>query len=307
MQEYQQLSISVIDPISDAIERTKFILFSPFEISKWFVIGFCAFLAFLGQSGGSNFNTGSNFNSGNKQDIQNTISSNLPIIITIAAIVIVFIIAFAALFCWLSSRGRFMFLHCVAKNVAEIKSPWSTYRNEANSLFLFRLSVMVIIFMILVIVGAIGFLAAMLIKGQEQVILGIILLVLLASFLLCLFLTSTLTLKFTKDFIVPIMYRQRCTCVEAWSQFWPVLATNKGNFTLYILFQIVIHIAISTITLIIVLITCCIAGCILAIPYIGSVLMLPLTVFLRSYSLYYIRQYSPQFNVLEDLQQELYD
>ncbi|MCF7955538.1 MAG: hypothetical protein K9M75_07035 [Phycisphaerae bacterium] len=303
MQEHQQISISVIDPISEAIERTKVILFSPFDMSKWFVIGFCAFLAFLGQGGSANFNPGGNYSNGNSQNIQNTISNNLPLIITIAAIVIVLFIALAVLFCWLSSRGRFMFLHCVAKNTAEIKVPWSNYRNEANSLLLFRLSVGIIVFFILAITGGAGFLSAMLIKGQERVILGVVLLIFLICFLLCLFLASALTLKFTKDFVVPIMYRHRCTCVEAWRHFWPVLTSNKGNFTLYILFQIVIGIAISSITFIIVLITCCMAGCILAIPYIGSVLMLPLTVFMRSYSLYYIRQYSPQFNVMEDLQQ----
>ncbi|MCF7956535.1 MAG: hypothetical protein K9M75_12090 [Phycisphaerae bacterium] len=305
MQEYRQISISVTDPISEAIERTKLILFSPFEMSKWFVIGFCAFLAYLGQQGSPNFSYSKETR--NYREIPDTVSAHLPLIITIAAIVVVLIIAFAALFCWLSSRGRFMFLHCVAKNVAEIKVPWSTFRNEANSLFLFRLSVGAILFIILALVVGTGFLAAMLIRGQEQVILGIVLFVVLAPLLLCLFLTSAVTLKFTKDFIVPIMYRQRCTCVEAWSRFWPVLTSNKGNFTLYILFQIVISIVISAIIVIIVLITCCIAGCLLVIPYIGSVLMLPLSVFQRSYSLCYIRQYSPQFNVLENLQQVIYE
>ena len=55
--------ISVTTPISQAIERVRQILFNPFDLGKWFVIGFCAWLAGLGESGGGgggNFNNSSN-------------------------------------------------------------------------------------------------------------------------------------------------------------------------------------------------------------------------------------------------------
>jgi hypothetical protein len=44
--------VSVIDPITPAIDRVKLILFRPFDMGKWFVIGFCAWLAYLGGGGG---------------------------------------------------------------------------------------------------------------------------------------------------------------------------------------------------------------------------------------------------------------
>src|SRR5439155_21732685 len=40
---------------------------------------------------------------------------------------------------WLSSRGQFMFLHCVALDNAEVRVPWHKFAREANSLFRFRL------------------------------------------------------------------------------------------------------------------------------------------------------------------------
>ena len=43
--------VSVIDPIGPAFEEVKTILFKPFDLGKWFVIGFCAWLAFLGSGG----------------------------------------------------------------------------------------------------------------------------------------------------------------------------------------------------------------------------------------------------------------
>ena len=46
------LEISVTAPVSAALERVKQVLFRPFDLGKWFVIGFCAWLALLGQQGG---------------------------------------------------------------------------------------------------------------------------------------------------------------------------------------------------------------------------------------------------------------
>src|SRR5215472_8329157 len=43
--------VSVTVPLSQALERVKLILFRPFDIGKWFTIGFCAWLAYLGQQG----------------------------------------------------------------------------------------------------------------------------------------------------------------------------------------------------------------------------------------------------------------
>jgi hypothetical protein len=97
--------------------------------------------------------------------------------------------------------------------------------------------------------------------------------------------------KFTADFVVPIMYLRGHTCIEAWREFWGLLSGNIGRFALYILFQIVIALAIGVIVSTAVIMTCCCAGIVLAIPYIGTVLMLPLLVFSRAYSLYYLGQY----------------
>jgi hypothetical protein len=53
-----QPHISVIEPVSKAIEKTKEILFRPFDLKKWCVIGFCAWLATLGEGGGGGGNGG---------------------------------------------------------------------------------------------------------------------------------------------------------------------------------------------------------------------------------------------------------
>ena len=55
----------------------------------------------------------------------------------------------------------------------------------------------------------------------------------------------------------------------------------------------------ASVLFIVIIATCCIAGCLMAIPYIGAVLLLPVFVFRRAYSLYYMQQYGPEFDVIE--------
>ena len=299
----QENQISVIDPISPAIEWVKTILFRPFDIGKWFVIGFCAWLAYLGSGGGPNFNfPGGQQRHGPHGEVfhnaKEVIIENLFWILPTAIIVAVVIIIIGLVITWLSSRGRFMFLHCVALNKAEVKVPWRKFGKQGNSLFLFR-----------IVVGLIGFAVVMILIAMLGVILlfagggapnplGIIFLALLAF---CLIVPTAivfaLIVKFTRDFVVPIMFLRQGTCMSAWREFWPMLTGNKGRFTLYILFQIVIALAVGIIVMACVCITCCCLGCILAIPYIGTVLMLPILVFDRSYNLLYLRQYGPSFDV----------
>jgi len=103
--------------------------------------------------------------------------------------------------------------------------------------------------------------------------------------------------KFTEDFVVPILFLRGGKCLAAWKEFWGLLADNAGLFTLYILFQIVLGMAIGVIVFGAVVITCCCALFLLAIPYLGTVLLLPVLVFKRSYSLYFLRQFGPDYDV----------
>jgi len=306
----QEAKISVIDPISPAIERVKTILFRPFDFGKWFVIGFCAWLAYLGSGGGGggphfNFPGGQQRHGHEFQEAlhsaKEVVIDNLFWILPVAIIAVVVMIIIGLIITWLSSRGHFMFLHCVALNKAEVKAPWRKFKNQANSLFLFRIVVGLIgfgFFMLLIAMLVVIFVLLLAGRGDPNP-LGIIFMVLLA---LCLILPTAIAFalikKFTLDFVVPIMFLRQGTCMTAWREFWKLLTGNKGRFTLYILFQIVIAIAVGTIIMAGVCVTCCCLGCILAIPYIGTVLLLPILVFSRSYTLLYLRQYGPSFDVL---------
>jgi hypothetical protein len=93
------------------------------------------------------------------------------------------------------------------------------------------------------------------------------------------------------------MFLRGGKCWAAWKEFYGLLSANPGQFALYILFQIVLSMAIGVIVLGAIIITCCIAGCLMALPYLGTVLLLPVLIFKRAYPLYYLAQYGPEYDV----------
>jgi hypothetical protein len=80
-----------------------------------------------------------------------------------------------------------------------------------------------------------------------------------------------------------------------------LLRGNIGNLVLYFLFRIVLAIAISVVVAGVVLVTCRIAGCLFALPYLGTVILLPILVFERAYSVAYLAQFGPDYDVFSPL------
>jgi hypothetical protein len=300
--------VSVIDPIGPAIERVKAMLFKPFDLGKWFTIGFCAWLAYLGAGGGGggggpHWNTPHEHQAKIAEGVNSAkeyLLDNLCWIIPVVAIVAVVIIGIGLLVVWLNSRGKFMFLHCVATNKSEVKVPWHKFRKHGNSLFLFRM-VLGIIGLATVAVPVLGIvlLIIMMVTKAAPVIVFVPITIILGLIVFVLAIVLSLVRKFTFDFVAPIMFLQTASCIAGWREFLTILSVNKARLALYILFQIVIAIAIGTIVFIGFCIGCCLccASLLLLIPYIGTVILLPLLVFERAYSLYYLRQFGPSFDV----------
>lgn len=315
----EQLHVSVVEPLTPAIERVKTILFRPFDLGKWFVIGFCAWLAELGKpkgggnggGGGGGGNGGPHFSFDGRPHLDEMaerardffaearlfVEDNMHWIVPIAIVGAVIVIIIWLLLMWLSSRGRFMFLHCVVENKGEVSVPWNKYERHANSLFVFRIVVGLInlVAVIAAVFAGITLFAGAAMAGSG----GVAVLVVVSVFVLMIALGIVLFLirKFTTDFVVPIMFLRTASCSAAWREFLTVLTANSGRFILYVLFQIAIWIVVMFLIVALVCVTCCCAACILGIPFVGTVLLLPILVFHRSYSLYYLRQYGPAFDI----------
>lgn len=296
--EPEQQRISVLDPISQAIDWATQVLFRPFDFEKWITLGFCAWLALLGEQGGGS--SSSNWRSGRGGgDLEHSlhqawdwIVDHLIPVLLITGLVITVIIVIWLLVVWLSSRGKFMFVDGVVNDRGAVVAPWRQYRELANSLFGFRVIVgLVGSFVVLTGLAIGGTLVWFRIVAHEFDAVAIAALILLGLGFLAIVMVLVLVNLAINDFVVPVMYLRGCRVVPAWREFGALLSARPGTFILYVLVCFLIAIVFAVLALL----ACCLTCCLALLPYIGTVILLPMHVFRRAYSLYFLGQFGPRY------------
>jgi fumarate reductase subunit D len=211
----------------------------------------------------------------------------LPFLFVIVAVIVIL----AFVFMWISARGRFIFLDCVVKNRAAIVSPWKDYRREGNSFFLFSLAVMALAMVIMLTLVLAIVIPFGLLSGDKSGI-GIAAICAMIFFALV-WVGFVIIFAVVTQFMVPVMYRRRCLAREAFSDVWKLIRTRPGPFVLFVLFGIVLALALLVTGTIVSCMTCCIAG----LPYVSSVVLLPAFVWLLGFKLLFLRQFGPEYDV----------
>jgi len=286
-----EANFEIFKPFGDAFELMKKILFQPFDLKKWLVIGFAAWLANLGGGGG-----GGNFNyPDNEREEAHKLNETIgqipqPVLITGICILVCLVLLLIVLFAWLRARGRFILVDCIVRNRAAIAEPWKEFRAEGNSFFLFSLLVVLALIAVIVIAGLVLIVPFIPWHGQAQpgvaFWIGLSLFVFVA---VCLAFVWALA----SQLMVPIMYRQRCRARLAFAQAVDLVTSHPGPILLYVLFLLLLGVATVMISCAVTCATCCIA----AIPYVGTVILLPIPVTLGAFSLLFLRQFGPDYDV----------
>lgn len=309
-------------PIERAWNRMVTVLFRPFDLGKWMVIGFTAFLANCGRSSGSGSSGGGNSGGGNPfgnqgsqcgqgndfsfREMVETVQDycinfwedHAALILLCTILGLLLIVAISVLVSWINSRGQFMFLDNVLKNRGAVKEPWATYRREANSLMVFQvLFEWALLFIVLILLFGIVLSVLPMLMAEQWMVskllaIGFILLVLLVSGWVFSFIRMVLS-----QFIVPLMYQRRISVREGWSVFSALLKRNFWRFILYGLMLFVVDLVLGMAILLGILLTCCTAFLLLVIPYIGTVVVLPIYVFRRFIGVEFLRQFGEEFDV----------
>jgi len=297
------MTILFMEPLSRAWSRMKIALFRPFDLHKWFVIGFNAFLCGL-----MDFSNGSSGARGQKdtdfrdfmsfpRTAWNWLMDNPAWAIAILFAVLVAIAVVVAL-TWVSSRGVFMFLESVARDRVEIAKPWREYQKEGDSLFVWRL-----VFGLITLAAFSGLVAWFFIQGGDLyregfgrafplgLVIGLVLLALAMG------LVAGYIGLFLKDFVAALMYKHRISAVAAWRLFLGLFRKYPFYFLAYGVILFFLMLGFVFVVIAAGLVTCCLGWLVLVIPYIGTVVTLPFWYLLRAFSLEFLGQFGPEYEV----------
>ncbi len=302
------MEIQFSEPLRVAWTRTRQMLFHPFDLGKWLVLGFTAWLAYMFHNGGYKFqeNLG---HKGTPGDMVKEVGEGVgrawdrlvgePV--TFVLILLGLLLAFALLLAllWVSSRMKLVFLDNVVRDRAEVVEPWKRLGSLGDSLFLWRLGFGLVA---MVVVGGlaaalVGLMVLFAAGTSVTAVLGVMGAVLSGLAVMAAVVVTVLVALWTENFVVPIMYRFNLGVLEAWRAFLPWLQTYLGSFVVWVLFLVVVALGLGVVILVAGLLTCCIGLLILALPYVGTVLLLPVWVTYRLTGPIFLAQFSPEFDL----------
>jgi hypothetical protein len=292
--------------LSQAIARMKALLFrKPFVIEMWFVLGLSAWLADIlsGGAGGGGARSGwkgSRHELAGAADKVGAWLANPTVLMIIAAVLMVFALALLAI-AWVSARANFVFLDNVVRGRAAFVEPWKRLGRLGTSLFLWNAALS---FAWLVPIGAIAWpfrrSLVSLVTHHEFVMPGIGGIVLGSALAAVAMLAIAVIATLMNAFVVPLMYRYDETAWQAWARFWPLISSRAGDFGAFVAFEWIVWVGVVLALMIAGLLTCCVGLFLMAIPYVGSVLLLPVTVSARAFGPEFLRQFGPEWDVFED-------
>jgi len=297
------MQISFVEPLSRAWERMRRMLFAPFELGRWLVLGFSAWLAGLARGGGGGGLVGDTSGGGDGlHDLPSKLGelaetiTNHPIWMLLALVGVVVAVAVLIALLWVSSRGKLVFLDNVVHERAAIVEPWQRLGRLGDSLFWWRLGFAVIVLAIVLVVLAAVILPVASSSVRETlsglsiaaIVLGVVVVAMVA-------LVAFFILLLLEGFVIPIMYRFDLSATAAWRTLLPWLRRYAGWFIAYTVVLLLAAIVFQVMVLILCLFTCCIV----LLPYVGTVLVLPVWVLYRSYSVEFLAQFHPDFDLFE--------
>lgn len=300
------MRIAYFEPLSRAWERMKNILWQPFDLAKWLVLGFSAWLAGLmdGAGGGGwkyiadDDDLPVNINLHDTGEAFSEAGAAL-LWLPLAFILIMAIAAILLVVLWLSSRAKFVYLDNVVHNRAQIVEPWHRLRDLGNSLFLWRFGFIVacglvaLVLLLIFFAPAATFSFSDALAGLSYAAMGFGVIVMIAFGIVAAFIGL-----FLEGFVIPIMYKYELKATEAWRYFIPWLKSRPWNFVLYGLFVLALILCFAVIFGLICLMTCCLV----VLPYVGTVILLPFYVVYRLFSIEFLAQFDPGFDLFTPLQ-----
>lgn len=335
IREFIMNDIKCFGAFKRAFRRMAAILFSPFSLSKWIILGFCAWLTIVFNSQGGGIGGGFYFKFSD--------TSNLPYVVSrvghflkdvflgdvffvggicnyfkieqsvfwffvFGTAVSVFIMLVVNLILvWVSCRFKFIFIDNIANNSTEIKKPWKKFKKCGNSAFrwLFEFILISVVFMLLMFTITVleffpvieELLRADTVKLWD--IFGIVSALNLAVFVVGMVILF-FAYYFFNEFVLPIMYKKDLDAKNAYREFLKLFTANPLTFIKFWLLQILANIACGLAVVLFIIITCGIVVFPMLVPYLGALVILPILVFHRAQSMELLAAFGKEYSPYPD-------
>lgn len=243
-------SLSAVDAISPAFDRTRRQLFHPFRLGFWLRMGLVALASgeFYSSSGWGGLHLSlpvsgrspGRFLLAAVRPHWEYLKRYLPWIILFGALIFIGMI----LWIYVSSVFRFVLFNSVLNGDCSIRSEWRKWRSQGMRFFLWRICLTLVATAALgILIGAVAlaFVSAGAFTHPRQ---HIVLLALggIGGFLILIFLIilSALVAMFARDFVVPVMAVEDVGIIEGWRRVITMLGAEKRAYAGYVLMKIVL-------------------------------------------------------------------
>lgn len=299
--------ITYFEPFAAAWARAQRMLFQPFRLEAWLSLGFVAFLANLGRGfggGGGGSRTGFRGVQGGQEmgdDIARRVHdfAMMPWVAAAFGLLVITAVVVVVLATWLGARGQLMLADDVARERSDVAAAWSRTARPGNSLFLLHLALVVLFSGALVGLIAWPFADMVSAMWREGVFRAPSLFSVIPSLLLLgpLLAFAAVIGALTHHFVVPVMLRHDLDAFAAWRRFASLLGANVGHFVAAMLLIVVARIGVFIILAVVGFATCCVGWVVFALPYLGDVVLLPVTTTFRGFGIEFLAQFGPEWDV----------
>ncbi len=279
----------------------KTVLFRPFDAPRWLGIAFAAWLSTLDRVNPTvpvrffgkpeNGDTPFRFPRLAPAEFLSRLQQHLTGLVGVILLCVLVGVALWLVLLWLSSRGHFLFLASVVRNRASLGTDWREFRRHARSLFRWRVGFSVVAW------G--GVLASLLGAGWVVYLCRGDALAMPVAFgatvawLLAVGLALVLIKLFLVDFVTPLMFLFGLSVTEAWIYFGKLLRMHPAAFAHYLFLKSILYVLSLVVATAAIVLTCCFA----ALPFFGTLLLLPVVVFFRTFSLSFLGAFHPDFRL----------
>jgi len=286
----------VIDAYTKSWRRMTQLLFNPFQVPTYLMFALAFFLSDCGSLGGS---TGNNVDLSDLPSPGTLDGQTVAIIVGIGLLVVVMLLVGAVMWAgvlFLSSRATVVAIDGLQQGLPRLEAHVQ-YAVAANALWRFRVGVMVagLAWLVMVVGGSVTAALVLGESGSSPVLLDFGRLALSLMVLFAVLPPALLTVVldwFAKDLAAPIlMATEGQSVVGAFRALWGAARFDPSALFVYVVLRIGLAIVVAMVSFPFLLMFCCI----FMIPGVRQAVFLPLLMFQRGLSLYWLATLDDRF------------